>query len=49
VPIWQYASANCLAVARAAPGDLPLGYFLLADLFNRVGDAVRSGEYAGLF
>ncbi len=26
--------------------ELPLGYFLLADLYNRVGDDVRSGEYA---
>jgi len=27
-------------------GDLPLGYFLLADLYNRLGDNVRSLEYA---
>lgn len=26
--------------------DLPLGYFLLADLYNRVGDSVKSSEYA---
>ena len=31
---------------KPAPADLPLGYFLLADLYNRVGDAVRSEEYA---
>jgi arylsulfatase A-like enzyme/Tfp pilus assembly protein PilF len=27
--------------------ELPLGYFLLADLYNRVGDSARSQEYAG--
>jgi len=27
-------------------GDLPLGYFLLADLYNRLGDNARSLEYA---
>jgi arylsulfatase A-like enzyme/predicted Zn-dependent protease len=26
--------------------ELPLGYFLLADLYNRVGDLVQSEEYA---
>jgi len=26
--------------------ELPLGYFLLADLYNRVGDVVQSEEYA---
>lgn len=26
--------------------DLPLGYFLLADLYNRIGDSVKSSEYA---
>jgi choline-sulfatase len=26
--------------------DLPLGYFLLADLYNRLGDGARSAEYA---
>ncbi len=26
--------------------DLPLGYFLLADLYNRLGDSARSLEYA---
>ena len=26
--------------------DLPLGYFLLADLYNRLGDAAKSAEYA---
>jgi arylsulfatase A-like enzyme/predicted Zn-dependent protease len=31
---------------KPAPADLPLGYFLLADLYNRVGDVVQSGEYA---
>jgi tetratricopeptide (TPR) repeat protein len=28
------------------PSELPLGYFLLADLYNRVGDNARSAEYA---
>ncbi len=27
-------------------GELPLGYFLLADLYNRLGDGTRSEEYA---
>ena len=27
-------------------GELPLGYFLLADLYNRLGDHARSEEYA---
>ena len=27
--------------------DLPLGYFLLADLYNRLGDSSRSRDYAG--
>jgi tetratricopeptide (TPR) repeat protein len=31
---------------KPAPAELPLGYFLLADLYNRVGDVVRSEEYA---
>jgi arylsulfatase A-like enzyme/Flp pilus assembly protein TadD len=31
---------------RPAPSELPLGYFLLADLYNRVGDNPRSAEYA---
>jgi len=31
---------------KPAPADLPLGYFLLADLYNRVGDVVQSGDYA---
>ena len=31
---------------KPAPADLPLGYFLLADLYNRVGDIVQSEEYA---
>jgi arylsulfatase A-like enzyme/predicted Zn-dependent protease len=31
---------------KPAPAELPLGYFLLADLYNRVGDMVRSEEYA---
>jgi tetratricopeptide (TPR) repeat protein len=26
--------------------ELPLGYFLLADLYNRIGDVVKSEEYA---
>jgi arylsulfatase A-like enzyme/Flp pilus assembly protein TadD len=26
--------------------ELPLGYFLLADLYNRIGDVVQSEEYA---
>jgi arylsulfatase A-like enzyme/predicted Zn-dependent protease len=26
--------------------DLPLGYFLLADLYNRIGDSAKSSEYA---
>jgi arylsulfatase A-like enzyme/predicted Zn-dependent protease len=31
---------------RPDPKDLPLGYFLLADLYSRVGDPARSAEYA---
>jgi len=31
---------------KPAPSELPLGYFLLADLYNRVGDSARSEEYA---
>jgi arylsulfatase A-like enzyme/Flp pilus assembly protein TadD len=31
---------------RPAPSELPLGYFLLADLYNRVGDNARSEENA---
>ena len=26
--------------------DLPLGYFLLADLYNRIGDSAKFSEYA---
>jgi hypothetical protein len=26
--------------------DLPLGYFLLADLYNRLGQQAKSAEYA---
>ena len=33
---------------KPAPADLPLGYFLLADLYNRVGDQARSEENARL-
>ncbi len=33
---------------KPAPADLPLGYFLLADLYNRVGDQGRSEENARL-
>jgi arylsulfatase A-like enzyme/predicted Zn-dependent protease len=28
------------------PAELPLGYFLLADLYSRLGDAARSADYA---
>jgi arylsulfatase A-like enzyme/Flp pilus assembly protein TadD len=31
---------------KPSPADLPLGYYLLADLYNRVGDNARSEEYA---
>ena len=31
---------------RPAPSELALGYFLLADLHNRLGDHARSAEYA---
>ena len=31
---------------RPAPSEMPLGYFLLADLYNRMGDDARSAEYA---
>jgi hypothetical protein len=31
---------------RPDPKDLPLGYFLLADLYSRLGDSARSAEYA---
>ena len=31
---------------RPAPSELPLGYFLLADLYNRLGDMAKSEEYA---
>jgi len=31
---------------RPEKKDLPLGYFLLADLYNRIGDSVKSSEYA---
>ncbi|HOW85604.1 MAG TPA: sulfatase-like hydrolase/transferase [Candidatus Aminicenantes bacterium] len=33
---------------RPAPAELPLGYFLLADLYNRIGDGARSEENARL-
>ena len=29
-----------------SPADLPLGYFLLADLYNRLGDGRQAREYA---
>ena len=32
--------------AQAREGRAPLGYFLLADLYNRIGDEARSAEYA---
>ena len=28
------------------PGEAPLGYFLLADLYNRLGDAAKSADFA---
>jgi arylsulfatase A-like enzyme/predicted Zn-dependent protease len=31
---------------RPEPSDRPLGYFLLADLYNRLGEEARSLEYA---
>lgn len=31
---------------KPKPEDLPLGYFLLADLYNRTGDSRRSEEFA---
>jgi hypothetical protein len=31
---------------RPSPAELPLGYFLLADLYNRVGDSALSAENA---
>jgi arylsulfatase A-like enzyme/Tfp pilus assembly protein PilF len=31
---------------RPDPKELPLGYFLLADLYSRLGDAAQSREYA---
>jgi arylsulfatase A-like enzyme/predicted Zn-dependent protease len=31
---------------KPAPSELPLGYFLLADLYNRLGDNAKSEEYA---
>ncbi len=31
---------------RPAPSELPLGYFLLADLYNRLGDQALSEEFA---
>ena len=31
---------------KPAPEELPLGYFLLADLYNRLGDNATSDEYA---
>ncbi len=30
---------------KPAPSELPLGYFLLADLYNRLGDNAKSEEY----
>ena len=32
--------------AKPEPNDLALGYFLLADLYNRLGNAAKSEEYA---
>ncbi len=31
---------------KPAPEELPLGYFLLADLYNRLGDHAQSDDYA---
>jgi arylsulfatase A-like enzyme/predicted Zn-dependent protease len=31
---------------KPAPAELPLGYFLLADLYNRLGDNAKAEEYA---
>jgi arylsulfatase A-like enzyme/predicted Zn-dependent protease len=31
---------------RPDPKELPLGYFLLADLYSRLGDTAKSAEYA---
>jgi arylsulfatase A-like enzyme/Flp pilus assembly protein TadD len=31
---------------KPAPSELPLGYFLLADLYNRLGDNAKAEEYA---
>ncbi|MDH4196268.1 MAG: tetratricopeptide repeat protein [Candidatus Aminicenantes bacterium] len=31
---------------RPNPADLPLGYFLMADLYNRLGDERQSREFA---
>ena len=31
---------------KPGPADLPLGYFILADLYNRTGDTAQSEEYA---
>ena len=31
---------------KPEPAELPLGYFLLADLYNRLGNAALSAEYA---
>jgi arylsulfatase A-like enzyme/predicted Zn-dependent protease len=31
---------------KPEPAELPLGYFLLADLYNRLGDNARSQEFA---
>ncbi|MEN6561409.1 MAG: sulfatase-like hydrolase/transferase [Acidobacteriota bacterium] len=46
----DYHEAIALALKgielRPAPAELPLGYFLLADLYNRVGDDARSAENA---
>jgi tetratricopeptide (TPR) repeat protein len=30
---------------KPGPAELPLGYFLLADLYNRLGDSRQSEEY----
>jgi len=40
------AWANKGLELRPPATEAPLGYFLLADLYNRLGDNARSGEYA---
>ncbi len=46
----SYEEAIALAqkgiALRPAPAELPLGYFLLADLYNRIGDNARSEDNA---